>query len=384
MPGRDALKAKGMKRINGLYDKIIALENLQAADVIARKGKGRQYGVIQHDRNRESNILDLQSTLRDQKYSTSPYDVFTIFEPKERQIFRLPYFPDRIAHHAVMNVLEPILTACFTADSYSCIKGKGIHGAVRAVKRALRDEEGTKYYLKFDIRKFYPSINHEVLKALLRRKFKDERLLAMLEEIIDSAPGLPIGNYLSQYFANFYLTGLDHWLKEVKGVKYYFRYADDIVILAPDKSSLHALRADIAEYLGMHLKLEMKKNYRVAPVDAQGIDFVGYVFFHTHVRLRKTIKKSFARLVATKPYMASIAAYYGWACHCNSNHLLKKLLSNEKFQRFKDRSKKRRLRRQQNRSRHGVESKNYSSQIQDRQIEVRERPRTLSESTDKC
>lgn len=344
------------------------MENLRAADAMARKGKAGQYGVIHHKKNEEANLQTLHILLRDQTFKTSAYDIFTIHEPKERQIYRLPYFPDRIVHWAVMLVIEPMFTASFTADTYSCIKGKGIHGAVRAVKRSLLDEAATQYCLKLDIRKFYPSIDHEILKQLLRRKFKDERLLWLLDEIIDSAPGLPIGNYLSQYFANYYLTGFDHWLKEVKGVKYYFRYADDLVFFAPEKPSLHQLRVDIQEYLRTNLKLEIKKNYQVFPISKRGLDFVGYVFRHTHVLMRKSIKKSFARLVATKPYMASIAAYYGWACHCNSNHLLNKLLHNVQFQRPRNKGRNSRLYRGENQTRPNIKQGGNSPPFQDRRL----------------
>lgn len=314
-----------MKRIGNLYEQICSLENLQLADLKARKGKGWQYGIQVHDRNREANLIALRGMLLNRTYCTSPYTTFFVYEPKEREVFRLPYFPDRITHHAIMNILEPVFVSVFTADTYSCIKDRGIHGAAYGVRRALADQRGTQYCLKLDIRKFYPSIDHDVLKALLRRKFKDEGLLWLLDEIIDSAPGLPIGNYLSQYFANFYLTYFDHWIKEQKGVRHYFRYADDLVILGPDKAGLHQLLAEIRAYLG-DLKLTVKENYQVFPVAARGIDFVGYRFYHTHTLLRKSIKKNFARMLAHRPNPGSIASYNGWLKHCNSNHLQKKLL----------------------------------------------------------
>jgi len=316
-----------MKRINNLYEKIYSIENLQLADEIARKGKLKQPGVIGHDRNREANIQKLHKMLKDKTYKTSEYTTFTIFEPKERLIFRLPYYPDRITHHAVMNVLELIFVSVFTADTYSCIKGKGIHAAANAVKHALRDVPGTQYCLKLDIRKFYPNVDHKILKQLLRRKIKDNDLLWLLDEIIDSTDGLPIGNYLSQYFANFYLTYFDHWMKETLQVKYYFRYADDLVILSSSKPYLHQLLAEIRTYLKDRLKLTVKGNYQVFPVDVRGIDFVGYVFRHTHTLLRKSIKQNFARMLKTRRNAQSIASYNGWAAHCNSKNLMKKLLA---------------------------------------------------------
>lgn len=315
-----------MKRINYLYQRICSVENLQLADSIARKGKLKQPGVIEHDKNRQENILQLHEMLVKKTYKTSQYTTFTIYEPKERLIFRLPYFPDRITHHAVMNILEPMFVSTFTADTYSCIKGRGIHGAAYALRAALLDHTGTQYCLKLDIRKFYPNVDHDVLKQLLRKKIKDQDLLWLLDGIIDSADGLPIGNYLSQYFANFYLTYFDHWIKELKQVRYYFRYADDLVILSDNKPYLHQLLSDIRIYLQEILKLSVKDNYQVFPVEDRGIDFVGYVFYHTHTRLRKSIKQNFARMVAKNRNPGSIASYNGWAAHCDSKHLMKKLL----------------------------------------------------------
>lgn len=320
-----------MKRKNNLYTQIISIENLKVADACARKGKGHQYGVQLHDKSQETNILNLREMLEGKTYKTSEYATFKVYEPKERLVFRLPYFPDRITHHAVMNVLEPIFTRLFTADTYSCIKGKGIHGAARAVKSALLDKSETTYCLKLDIKKFYPTVNHEILKVLLRKIFKDRDLLWLLDEIIDSAEGLPIGNYLSQYFANFYLIYFDHWIKEDKAVKYYFRYADDIVVLSKSKTDLHRLRFEIAEYLSKNLALTVKENYQVFPVEKRGIDFVGYRFYHTHTMLRKGIKKRFAKAVSKNRNKATIAAYKGWTTHCDSKHLIKKILPDERI-----------------------------------------------------
>lgn len=315
-----------MRRKNGLFEKIVDINNLYLADNLASRGKGKQYGVIVHQKNTEKNLYQLQNMLIDKTYQTSKYTVFKVFEPKEREVYRLPYFPDRIAHYAIMNILEEMFVSVFTKDTYSCIKGRGIHAALRAVKAALKDVESTKYCLKFDIRKFYPSVDHDVLKMLLRKKIKDKELLWLLDEIIDSAPGLPIGNYLSQYLANFYMAYFDHWLKEVKMVKYYFRYADDVVILSNDKVQLHQLFADCNVYLRENLKLNIKDNYQVFPVGSRGIDFVGYKCFHTHTLLRKSIKKRFARAVKNNKPKSSIASYLGWAKHANCKNLLTKLI----------------------------------------------------------
>lgn len=331
-----------MKRIGNLYDKICSLDNLKLADEKARKGKILSHGVKKHDQNREGNILKLREMLLNGTYKTSRYEIFKIYEPKEREIYRLPYFPDRIVHHAVMNVLEPIWVSIFTADTYSCIKNRGIHAAAKSLKQVLRDNpEGTTYCLKIDVRKFYPSIDHGVLKGLVRRKIKDKKLLALLDEIIDSADGVPIGNYLSQYFANLYLAYFDHWIKEGKRVKHYYRYADDIVILSESKTYLHLLLEEIKEYFG-DLKLEVKKNWQVFPVKARGIDFVGYVFYHTHTRMRKSIKQRFCRRMARlnkrktevteDVFKQAICPWWGWAKYCDSKNLIKELSKTSKYE----------------------------------------------------
>jgi RNA-directed DNA polymerase len=317
-----------MKRISNLYQRICSVDNLMLADKIAQRGKRKQYGVISHNRNKEANILNLHEMLTSKAFSTSEYTTFKIYEPKERLVYKLPYFPDRITHHAVMNVLEPIFLQVFTADSYSCIKGKGIHAASEQLKHYLKNVPETTYCLKLDITKFYPSVNHDILKALIRRKFKDPDLLNLLDGIIDSAEGLPIGNYLSQYLANFYLSYFDHFIKEELRVKYYLRYADDIVILSDSKEYLWNIFSEISKYLQVNLKLKVKGNYKVFPVSS-GIDFVGYVHYHTHTRLRKSIKQNFARMLRRKHNHSSVASYLGWAKHADARNLIKTLLKNE-------------------------------------------------------
>lgn len=310
-----------------MYQKIISVENLELADKNARKGKLKQPCVKKHDENRLENIRILHCQLKGKTYKTSNYITFKIFEPKERIVYRLPYFPDRILHHAVMNVLKPIFISTFTADTYSSIKGRGIHSAVKKIKESLRDESETVYCLKIDIEKFYPNIDNKTLKILLRRKFKDKELLLLLDEIIDSAIGLPIGNYLSQYFSNFYLSYFDHWIKEVKNVKYYFRYADDMVFFSGNKKFLHLLLLDIKKYLFDNLKLRLKKNYQIYPVQSRGVDFLGYVFFHTHVKIRKRIKKNFVYMLKNKQNKTSVASYIGWLKHGDCINLTNKLLN---------------------------------------------------------
>lgn len=322
-----------MKRIGYLYENIISVDNLRLAHANASKGKSKNKDVIKFEENIDTNLQALHEVLKNKQFKNSEYRTREITDPKLRLIFSLPYYPDRIVHHAIMIYLEDMFVSCFTADSYSCVKGKGVHAAADAVKRSLKDVEGTQYCLKLDIKKFYPSIDHYVLKMLLRRKIKDADLLWLLDLIIDSADGVPIGNYLSQYFANFYLTPFDHWLKEKKRVVHYIRYADDMAIFANNKAYLHELLKDIQNYLSENLKLQVKENHQVFKIaenkkdkTGRGLDLLGYVFYRYCTYLRKRIKKRFARMLKYNRNVPSISAYCGWAVHCNSKNLLKKLL----------------------------------------------------------
>lgn len=315
-----------MKRIGNLYQQIYTLDNLNLADKKARKGKKHQRGVIIHSKKQDANILKLQAMLINKTYRTSAYTKFTVKQEKVREIHRLPYFPDRILHHAVMNILKPIFVSTFTADTYSCIEGRGVHKALNNLHTALRNTHDTEYYLQFDVKKFYPNINNEILKSLLRKKIKDRDMLNLLDEIIDSTKGVPLGNYLSQFLANFYLTYFDHWLKEVKGVRYYFRYCDDLVILHSDKKYLHQLMQEIQVYFTEKLKLEIKPNWRIAPVKC-GLNVLGYISYGpNHKRIRKRTKKRFAKMLRYRRNDRSIASYKGWMKWCNGRHLIKKLL----------------------------------------------------------
>lgn len=325
-----------MKRIGNLYTKIYDLDNLYLAYSKAKTGKSKSKGVIQFESDLDNNIIQIQKELIEQTYITSEYNVFTIRDPKERTIYSLP-FRDRVVQHAIMNIIESLWTSVFISQSYSSIKGKGIHGAWKHIRRDLKNRKQTQYCLKMDITKFYPSIDHHIMKQIIRKKIKDEKLLALLDGIIDSAPGMPIGNYLSQFLANLYLSYFDHWLKEVKRVKYYYRYADDLIILGDNKQDLHLLRIDIQAYLSQNLKLKIKSNYQVFPIVSRGIDFIGYVFFHTYTMLRKRIKKNFCRCVAklnrkvmtAKDYRIKICSWLGWCKYCNSKNLIKTIIKHE-------------------------------------------------------
>lgn len=318
------------KRWGHLLEQVCTYDNLEWADKDAQRGKDN-IGIKIHKKHIKEDLLVLQKNFENLTYKTSKYSTFKIYEPKERIIFRLPFYPDRIAHHAIMNIMEERWVSIMITHTYACIKQRGIHALAERLKKDLRkDVTGTRYCLKLDVHKFYPSINHEILKSLLRKKIKDYRLLSILDEIVNSSAGVPIGNYLSQFFANIYLTYFDHYAKEVLHIRYYYRYCDDIVILADNKEILWEWFKKLKVYLENNLKLVFKPNYQVFPVESRGIDYVGYVFYHTHTLLRKSIKLRLKRLVnnyllgkITKDeFLASFTSYYGWLKHCNSKHLL--------------------------------------------------------------
>lgn len=317
--------AENMKRIGNMFERICTIENLELACKNARKGKLHSYGVQTFEKNKDANLIKLQKDLLNLDFKTSEYSNFILNEyGKDRLISRLPFYPDRIVHHLLMLELERIWGKIFIRDTYACIKLRGIHDGLSRIKNNMKDIEGTKYCLKIDVKKFYPSIDHDILKSIIRKKIKDVKLLFVLDEIIDSAKGVPIGNYLSQYFANLYLAYFDHYVKEVQQVKYYHRYCDDIVILHNDKAYLHALLVNISDYFNENLKLTVKGNYQVFPVKSRGIDYLGYKTFHTHVLLRKSIKQRMFRSLKTvtvDKLPLKLAAYNGWMTHCNSNNL---------------------------------------------------------------
>lgn len=321
-----------MKRHGNLFGKIIELDNIRLAYKKARKGKGWQNTVMWFDENLENNLKSIQTTLINKTFTTSDYAEKTIYEPKKRIIYKLPFSPDRIIQHAIMNVLEPIWNNLMIYDSYSCRTGKGIHAASR------RTMEYTKkvypgYCLQMDISKFYPSINHEILFDIIQQKLKCNDTLDLLKNIIDSMPGnknIPIGNYTSQWFGNLYMNELDQFLKQEVGVKYYIRYCDDFIILHKDKNYLHELTGIIKGFVTHKLDMSLSRS-DLFPL-SHGIDFVGYRHFPEYVLIRKStakrIKKRLRNLpgqleigdITPEQYRSIIASTLGWLKWSNSHN----------------------------------------------------------------
>lgn len=281
-----------MKTFKNLWPQLISWENLLLAAELAEKGKRRNDNVARFNLNRERELLRLQEDLATKRYRHGRYRDFWVHERKPRLISAAPY-RDRVVHHALCNVIEPLFDRTFIHDSYACRVSKGTHAAA---DRYTRFSRKNRYVLKGDIRRYFPSIDHSTLYRELRRKIADEEVLWLIRLILatknddgllwPSGKGIPIGNLTSQFFANIYLNRFDHWMKEDMRCRYYIRYVDDFVILSDNRRWLQSLIDPIRERLGtLELKVHPKK-CNVFPV-SRGCDFMGYCIWPTHRMLPK-------------------------------------------------------------------------------------------------
>lgn len=311
-----------MKRLGYLFEKVCNIANIRTAHKRASKGKHDYTEVKEIEKDLENNLNKIKYMLENNTYKLSEKDYKLEIindKGKERELYKLSYFPHRIIQWAIMNVLMPIFMKNYSDKTYASLKGRGIHLALKDIKKALKDKANTLFCYKIDVKKFYPNINNEILMHKLRRKFKDKKLLKLFEIIIFSMGkrGLPIGSLLSQYLANYYLSSFDHYCKEVLKLKYYFRYMDDIVVLGANKKELHKINKKFHYILKEKFDLEIKDNWQIFPVDARGIDFIGYRLFRNKVILRKRIYKR-ARYVFSRGYIhKALPSYYGWCKHAN-------------------------------------------------------------------
>lgn len=288
------------KTYGNLYEKLITFETLHRAWGRVIRGRRNQTDVIRFESDLEPNLIDIQNSLLWKTYRTGPYRHFKVFEPKERAIAALP-LKDRIVQHALVETIDPIWASRFIFDSYACRPGKGTHaGADRAQSflRAELREHDVIYVLKADVSKYFPSICHDMLKRLIRRRIACPDTLWLIDGIIDSAAepgeimprGIPIGNLTSQLFANIYLHELDTFVKEDLREGRYLRYMDDFAIVGHDKAHLHALRRMVEDFLYANLGLRLNSKTQVFPVsttNGRALDFLGYRIWPTHRKIRK-------------------------------------------------------------------------------------------------
>ena len=279
-----------MKRIGFLYEKICSEENIRLAIRNSSKGKKNKRYIKRILDNEDAVVQKIKQLLTEKSYVLGNYRQRVIFDNsshKERLITIPRYYPDQIIHWAVIQVIQPVLAQGMYEFSCGSIPGRGGKAVKKYLDRVLKKK--VKYVLKIDVRKFFPSINHEKLKEMLAKKIKDRDTLDLLYAIIDSGgQGLPIGFYTSQWLSNFYLQDIDHYIKEVLHVKYYVRYVDDMVLIDTNKRRLKEAKAELDNVLESY-GLSLKDNWQIWKIHSRPLDFVGYKFYRNFTRLRKSL-----------------------------------------------------------------------------------------------
>jgi RNA-directed DNA polymerase len=284
-----------MRRVANLYHLIPNPENLRLAFWKAARGKHHRAEVVEYKANLGENLDLLQRQLVENNTDIGHYRFFSVRDPKPRSICAAA-FPERVLHHAIMNVCEPVLDAYSISDSYACRKGKGTR---RALSKAQTFTRKYSWYLKLDIRKYFDSVDHTIMMRLLSRRIKDRQILLLFQKLLDSyhtadGKGLPIGNLISQHLANFYLGHFDHWIKEVRCVRPYLRYMDDFIIFSQDKTSLNFELAAIETFLSEKLGLELKPNIQLNRCRF-GLPFLGYRVYPNTIQLASRSRKRFQK-----------------------------------------------------------------------------------------
>jgi len=327
-----------MKRNNMGIKEIATFENAEDAYRKARKCKRYRTEVLKFTEEKEEGLLNLVCDLQEGKYRQGEARRFTVYEPKKRDIFALP-FRDRVAQHMINTKILPIIEKRFYYHSYACRKGKGMHQAANYTQECIRNLsfEGCQVYaLKADISKYFNSVDHEILKNMLKGILKDKQLLDLLYYIVDSygenGKGIPVGNLLSQLFANLVLNDLDEYVKKELKVKYYVRYMDDFVIIHNDKDYLKEALQRIEIFLNEILKLKLNPKTKILNAK-NGIDFCGYRIFKDYRKIRKRSPKHIRAAIRayrhdklTKEKLLMIyTSWEGHAAHADTYKLRQKM-----------------------------------------------------------
>jgi Reverse transcriptase (RNA-dependent DNA polymerase) len=361
----DQAAAEG--NLSDLYARLCSFENLLAAYREAARGKRRRPDVAAFDYDMEGRLLRLRNQLRAQTWRPHPYRRFTVAEPKPRVISAAP-FEDRVVHHALCNVIEPLFERRIIADSYANRRGKGIH---QALDRATHFARRYRYVLRCDIVEFFPSIDLAILRHELGRVVRDDQTLALCDAILAGGAGelvdqytlvlypgddpaypeeaqarprgLPIGNQTSQFWANCYLNPLDHFVKDQLGCRAYLRYVDDFLLFADDKPTLHRWKAAIVAFLARRLRLAPHARASVVTPVAVGIPFLGFRVYPDHRRLRRRNGIAFARrlrqmarqyrrgALALPTVSARVRGWVAHAAHADTCRLRRSLLESVVF-----------------------------------------------------
>lgn len=330
-----------MKVARFLFEEMTSLSHIFQCWDQFRRGKRKRKEVQSFERHLEDNIFQLQGDLKTFQYLHAPYDQFYVTDPKQRHISKATV-RDRLVHQVVYDTLTEVLDRKFIFHSLSSRLEKGTHLGVSQLHQMIRkmSVNGTRpcYALKMDIRRFFDTVDHQVLKTILRKTIQDEDVLKITDMIIDSFKlgdnlGIPLGNVTSQLFANIYLHELDSFVKHTLKERYYIRYCDDFIILSNNEEHLKHLIISIQEFLAKKLKLELHPKKVILRKLTQGIDFVGYVLFEKHVLLRTQSKQRMKRRLkeayesfligktAAAPMDQKLQSYLGILSHANQHRL---------------------------------------------------------------
>ncbi len=323
-----------------MYDNIISFQNIHEAWCEFVSGKKKKMDVAEFQLRLSFNLYSLHDDLRLRTYRHGPYEAFAVNDPKPRSIHKA-HVRDRLLHHAVYRVLYPYFDRKFIYDSYSCRNYKGTHRAVDRfgyfAKKVSMNHRRTCWVLKCDVKKFFASVDHSILMALVKRHISDPDIILLIQNIIGSfcstemGKGLPLGNLTSQLLVNVYMNEFDQFIKHRLKLKYYIRYADDFVIMHHDLRILQEILPKVREFLGEHLGLTLHPDKVYIKTFASGVDFLGWVNFPTHRVLRTTTKRRmFKRLERSEGKPETIQSYLGMIKHGNAYKLGERI---EKYKR---------------------------------------------------
>ncbi|MFH0780186.1 MAG: reverse transcriptase/maturase family protein [Parcubacteria group bacterium] len=319
------------------YKDIISLENLLAAWQEFVAGKKNKQDVQDFSRRLFDNILSLHKDLENGSYQHGGYKDFYIADPKPRHIHKAPV-RDRLLHHAIYRLLYPFFDRIFIADSFSCRNNKGTHRALKRFQKMIDhvslNKTRTCWILKCDIKKFFDSVDHNVLIQILREYIPDSDIMSLLKKIIESyssgigsGAGLPLGNLTSQLFSNIYLNVFDQWIKHKLKAKNYIRYCDDFVILSFNKQALEKSEKEIQMFLAEKLKLNLHPEKTFVKTAASGMDFLGWIHFSDYRVLRRATRKRMMNRIAEHPTDETLQSYLGMLRHGNGWKLVNALLN---------------------------------------------------------
>ncbi len=327
-----------MKSCDVSFDDVASLENLCEAWQEFIRGKRNKKDVQAFMRNLGDELVELHQELMDGTYRHGPYHQFAINDPKPRSIHKASV-RDRLVHHAIHRKLYPYFASRFISDSFSCQTGKGLHRALdyfrRSARKVSKNNTRTCWILKCDIRKFFASVDHDILLDILRGRIASRRLVELLENVVKSfeaspSKGIPLGNLTSQLFSNICMNELDYFVKQELYMKYYARYADDFVFMSHDRFELIQILPKIETFLSDRLAIRLHPDKIFLKTLASGMDFLGWIYFSHHAIPRTKTKRRMLKHMRRSPTNETLQSYLGLLGHGDA-FLLEQRLRNDQW-----------------------------------------------------